>query len=69
MLDNKMVNVQDNVVKLNQYVKAHQDSLTTRGGQTNDLLVNLFKAYQACGEEQFLSRLSERRMPTMKLPI
>jgi uncharacterized coiled-coil protein SlyX len=49
-LDTKIADVQDNIVKLNAFVKAQQDALTaTRGEKTQDLLVNLFMAYMAYG--------------------
>jgi hypothetical protein len=54
-LDTKMADLQDNVKELNQYVKAQQDGLTARGERTDDLLVNLFKAYRACNDEEFLN--------------
>ena len=54
-LDTKMSDVQDNIVELNQFVKAQQDGLTARGERTDDLLVNLFKAYRACGDHEFLT--------------
>jgi hypothetical protein len=43
-LDIKIVELQDNIVELNQYVKTQTTGLEARGEQSNDLLVNLFKA-------------------------
>lgn len=52
-LDTKISEVQDNITDLNQYVKTQMDELGARGQRTDDLLVNLFKAYKACGDESF----------------
>ena len=54
-LDTKLVELQDNIIELNQFVKTQTDGLEARGETTEDLLVNLFKAYKACGDEEFLS--------------
>ena len=53
-LDTKISDLQDNIPELNQFVKTQQAGLTARGERTDDLLVNLFKAYKACGDEEFL---------------
>jgi hypothetical protein len=53
-LDIKIVELQDNIVKLNQYVKTQTMGLEARGEQSNNLLVNHFKAYKACGNEEFV---------------
>jgi hypothetical protein len=55
LLDHKIANVQDNIIKLNLFVKAQQDALTARGEQTKDLLVNLFTAYMTCSDSKFLA--------------
>jgi len=38
------------ITKFNAYIKDLIDSLTARGGTTNDLLANLFKAYKAISD-------------------
>jgi hypothetical protein len=53
-LDVKIADFQDNIVDLNAYVKNQTDSLHARGETTNDLLVNLFKAYKVCSDEEFV---------------
>ena len=53
-MDTKIADVQDNILELNQFVKTQQAGLVARGERTDDLLVNLFKAYKACGNEEFV---------------
>jgi hypothetical protein len=53
-LDAKISELQDNIVELNEFVKTQQAGLVARGERTSDLLVNLFKAYKACADEEFL---------------
>lgn len=52
-LDTKISEVQDNITDLNEFVKTQMDELGARGQRTDDLLVNLFKAYKACGDDSF----------------
>jgi hypothetical protein len=59
-LDTKITDVQDNIVELNAFVKAQQDALTARGEKTEDLLVNLFTAYMACSDQEFLTWVKEK---------
>jgi hypothetical protein len=47
-------------VELNQFVKIQTSGLETRGEQTSDLLVNLFKAYKACGDAEFVCWVSHK---------
>jgi hypothetical protein len=54
-LDTKMADVQDNIIELNAFVKLQQAGLEARGQKTDDLLVNLFKAYKACRDAEFLT--------------
>ena len=54
-LDTKIAELQDNILELNQFVKTQLEALEARGETTTDLLVNLFKAYKACGDDDFLS--------------
>jgi hypothetical protein len=44
-LDIKTVELQDNIMELNQFVKTQTSGLEAQGEQTSDLLGNLFKAY------------------------
>ena len=52
-LDTKISDLQDNIIELNEFVKAQQAGLEARGERTDDLLVNLFKAYKACKDKEF----------------
>jgi hypothetical protein len=53
-LDTKIVELQDNIPELNVFIKTQTQGLEARGEKTDDLLVNLFKAYKACGDEEFV---------------
>jgi hypothetical protein len=55
MLDFKMVNLQVNVTKFNEYVKSQHVSLKARGKMTLDLLMNLFKGYKAAADNWFIN--------------
>jgi hypothetical protein len=59
-LDIKIVKLQDKIVELNQFVKTQTSGLEARGEQTSDLLVNLFKAYKACGDAKFVRWVSHK---------
>jgi hypothetical protein len=52
-LDTKILDVQDNISELNAFVKLQQAGLEAGGVRTDDLLVNLFKAYKACLDAEF----------------
>jgi hypothetical protein len=43
------------IVAFNAHVRRLMDGLNARQATTHDLLVNLFKAYKACNDKQFLS--------------
>lgn len=59
-LDTKIVELQDNIIELNQFVKTQMDGLEARGETTDDLLVNLFKAYHACGDADFITWIKSK---------
>ena len=52
-LDIKLAELQDDIVELNRFVKTQMEGLAARGEVTEDLLVNLFKAYKSCGDHGF----------------
>jgi hypothetical protein len=52
-LATKISDVQDNIIELNAFVKLQQVGLEAKGERTDDLLVNLFKAYKACQGAEF----------------
>ena len=60
-LDTKISDVQDNVIELNEYVKTQQAGLQARGERTEDLLVNLFKAYKSCKDQEFVKWSREKQ--------
>lgn len=57
-LDNKIIELDDDVKEFNRYVKSNLNDLAARGETTSDLLVNLFKAYRLCKDEEFKLWLS-----------
>jgi hypothetical protein len=58
-LDTKVVELEDNITSLNEFVKSQMAILRARGETTNDLLTNLFKGYRAVKDQSFL-RFVER---------
>ena len=52
-LDRYMVTVSHDIIKFNEYVAAQVTMLSGRGEKSQDLLVNLFKGYNACADRQF----------------
>ena len=45
-----MPTVNSDIENFNQYVKVNVDGLKARGDQTDDLMINLFKAYQVASD-------------------
>ena len=58
-LDTKIVELEDNVTSLNEFVKSQMAILRARGETTSDLITNLFKGYRAVKDPSFL-RFIER---------
>jgi len=54
-LDSYIMTIRCDITKFNAYVKDLIDSLTARGEMTQDLLANLFKAYKAVTDYEFVS--------------
>jgi hypothetical protein len=52
-LDDMMLQLDSNVMKFNAYVKMQVATLSARGETTNDLLMNLFKAYKVADDADF----------------
>jgi len=48
------------ITKFNAYIKDLIDSLTARGEMTNNLLANLFKAYKAVLDREFISYIRKK---------
>ena len=41
-----MPTVKSDIENFNQYMKVNMERFKSRGGRTDDLIINLFKAYQ-----------------------
>jgi len=59
-LDSYILTINCNVTKFNAYVKDLIDSLMARGEMSNDLLANLFKAYKAMSDQEFVSYIRKK---------
>ena len=57
-LDTKIMELDDDIKEFNRFVKSNLGDLAARGETTTDLLVNLFKAYRLCKDEEFKLWLS-----------
>ena len=53
-IDTYMSTVKLDIKNFNQYVKVNVDGLKARGERTNDLMINLFKAYQVSSKGEIL---------------
>ena len=49
------------IITFNTYVKAQRNSLSARGQQTTDLLVNLFKGYKAVSDRTFVNYIERKQ--------
>ena len=52
-LDSYMATVDSDIELFNQYVKGQQEGLKARGEDCPDLMINLFKGYNACADPDF----------------
>lgn len=52
-LDSKMLDSNDDIKSFNRFVKSNLNDLAARGETTTDLLINLFKAYRLCKDDDF----------------
>jgi hypothetical protein len=52
-LDEKMIELDSDIVKFNIYVKAQVNTLAQRGQTTDNLLINLFKGYEKADNVEF----------------
>lgn len=59
-LDTYLPTVGHDISKLNDHVMLLTESLTARGEQTNDTLVNLFKAYMAASDKEFVGYIKRK---------
>ena len=53
-LDTYMSTVNYNIKNFNQYIKVNVDGLKARGECKDDLIINLFKAYQVASDGEFV---------------
>jgi len=60
-LDTYILTIDSDIGKFNQYVKLLLQSLTARNQTTNDLLINLFKAYGSVSDEVFRTWLTHKQ--------
>ena len=49
-----MSTVNSDIDNFNQYVKVNVDGLKESGERTDDLIINLFKAYQVGSDREFV---------------
>ena len=60
-LDSYMSTVSSNIEKFNQYVKVNVEGLKARGERTDDLMINLFKAYLVASDAEFVRYMKTKR--------
>lgn len=58
-LDHLMVDLGNDIVKLNAFVTTRLEALKVRGKTTQDLLTNLFKGYAACSETAYVKYIAD----------
>ncbi len=59
-LNSYILTIRCDITKFNTYIKDLIDSLTARGKMTNNLLANLFKAYKAVSDQEFISYICKK---------
>ena len=57
-LDSKMLELDSNIEEFNQYVRKQKRKLTNRREHSNDLLINLFKAYSVAQDKRFVQSIA-----------
>ena len=60
-LDTYVHTIGCDISKLNQYVKQLVTNLRARGETTNDLLINLFKAYLSVNDKEFVRYIDSKK--------
>ena len=60
-LDKYMTKCDSNIRLFNQYVKDQRSSLMARGGQSEDLLINIFKGYLTCKDASFVEYITKKQ--------
>ena len=59
-LDEYITTIGCDIIKFNEHVKRLLEQLKARGGETHDLLTNLFKAYIAVKDTRFVDYINEK---------
>ena len=59
-LDEYITTIGCDIIKFNKHVKCLQEQLNARGGETHDLLTNLFKAYVSVKDARFVDYVNEK---------
>ena len=59
-LDEYITTIGCDIIKFNEHVKRLLEQLKARGGETHDLLTNLFKAYIAVKDTRFVDYVNEK---------
>jgi hypothetical protein len=60
-LDTYIVSIDSDIIKFNEHVKDLLNKLKSRGATTHDLLANLFKAYKAVSDKQFVKYIDSKK--------
>ena len=59
-LDEYITTIRCDIVKFNEHFKCVIEQLNVRGGETQDLLTNLFKAYVSVKDARFVDYINEK---------
>ena len=59
-LDEYITTIGCDIIKFNEHVKRLLEQLNARGGETHDLLTNLFKAYVSVKDTHFVDYVNEK---------
>jgi hypothetical protein len=60
-LDSYITTIDSNIELFNQYVHVNQDGLRARGETTDDLVINLFKAYLNVADQNFVEYIKTKK--------
>jgi hypothetical protein len=60
-LDSYMSTIDSNIELFNQHVKVNRDGLTARGESSDDLIINLFKAYLCVTDRDFVRYMRNKK--------
>jgi hypothetical protein len=60
-LDTYMAKIQSNIEEFNKYIKVNWEGLKARGERCDDLMINLFKGYQAASDREFVRYINQKK--------